>query len=502
MVQGAALIVALAIAAWLYAGARRRLARESREIEESKQGVEALKKEALLEAKEEAFRLRREVEKENNERKSEFQRQERRLLQREESLERRGDVLDRKERATAAREADLTGRQEEIAQQEGRWKKELERASNLSAEEARKLLLAEVEKETRHEAGRLLEQIEQQTRQEAERRARNIVSLAVQRCAVDQAAETTVSVVPLPSDEMKGRIIGREGRNIRVFETVTGVDLIIDDTPEAVVISAFDPVRREVARIALETLVSDGRIHPGRIEESVEKAKRLVEEQIQQAGERATFETGVSGLHPEMVRLLGKMKFRTTLGQNALDHSIEVSHLAGVLAGELGANEGVARRAGLLHDIGKAVDQEQEGTHTAIGVELARRYRESGDVVHAIAAHHEDEEFKTVEAVLVYAADSISASRPGARRETLESYLKRLEKLEKIADSCPGVEKSYAIQAGREVRIMVKPEEVDDLAAARLARDIATKIQESGLEYPGQIRVTVIRETRVVEYAK
>jgi ribonuclease Y len=348
----------------------------------------------------------------------------------------------------------------------------------------------------------LLDQIEEETKREADRKAREIISLAIQRCSVDQVAETTVTAVALPSDEMKGRIIGREGRNIRAFEQLTGVDLIVDDTPEAVVISTFDPVRRETARIALEMLVSDGRIHPGRIEESVKKAQALMEERIQEAGDKATFETGVTGLHVELVRLLGKMKFRTTLGQNALDHSIEVAYIAGVIAAELGANEGIARRAGLLHDIGKATDFEVEGTHTSIGVDVARRYRESPEVIHAIAAHHEDEPFRSVEAVLVYAADSISAARPGARRESLEGYIKRLDQLEKIAHTCQGVERCYAIQAGREVRILVKPEEVDDKMAASLAKEVADKIQESDLEYPGQIRVTVIRETRSVEYAK
>jgi ribonuclease Y len=347
-----------------------------------------------------------------------------------------------------------------------------------------------------------LEQIEEETKLEAERRARDIISLAIQRCSVDQVAETTVTAVALPSDEMKGRIIGREGRNIRAFEQLTGVDLIIDDTPEAVVISAFDPIRRETARIALETLISDGRIHPGRIEDAVEKAQSLMEERIQEAGEQATFASGVTGLHPELVRLLGRMKFRTTLGQNALDHSIEVANIAGAMAAELGAKEAVARRAGLLHDIGKAVDFEVEGTHTAIGIDLARRYRESQEVIHGIAAHHEDEPFRSVEAVLVYAGDSISAARPGARRETLEGYIKRLDTLEKIAQACQGVERCFAIQAGREVRILVKPDQVDDVMAAALAKEVADKIEESDLEYPGQIKVTVIRETRAIEYAK
>jgi ribonuclease Y len=400
------------------------------------------------------------------------------------------------------KEAEI-GRLREGAEKERQhWREEVERVANLTAEDARRLVLEEAEREARHEAAMLLEQIEEETKRESDRRAREIISLAIQRCSVDQVAETTVAAVALPSDEMKGRIIGREGRNIRSFEQLTGVDLIIDDTPEAVVISSFDPIRRETARLALETLIGDGRIHPGRIEEAVSRAQALMEERIQEAGDRAIFQTGVTGLHPELVRLLGKMKFRTTLGQNALDHSIEVSGIAGVLAAELNANEAVARRAGLLHDIGKAVDFELEGTHTAIGVDLAKKYHESADVIHGIAAHHEDEPFRTVEAVLVYAADSISAARPGARRESLEGYIKRLDRLEKIAQSCKGVERCFAIQAGREVRILVKPEDVDDGMAAALAREVASKIQESDLEYPGQIKVTVIRETRSVEYAR
>jgi ribonuclease Y len=473
-----------------------------RELEKSRQEVEAQKKEAVLEAREEGHRLRKEIEKENRERRQELQRMERRLNQRDESLERRTDSLEKRERGTEQKEKEVARLREMAEQERDRWREELERVAGLSAEEARRQLLAEAEKEARHEAAMLLEQIEEETKREGDRKAREIISLAIQRCAVDQVAEMTVSAVALPSDEMKGRIIGREGRNIRAFEQLTGVDLIIDDTPEAVVISTFDPIRRETARIALETLVGDGRIHPGRIEDAVEKAKAAVEDRVQQAGDRATFETGVTGLHPELVRLLGKMKFRTTIGQNALDHSIEVANISGIMAAELGANEAVARRAGLLHDIGKAVDFEVEGTHTSIGVDLARRYRESAEVVHGIAAHHEDEPFQSVEAVLVYAADSISAARPGARRETLEGYIKRLDKLEKIAQSCEGVERCFAIQAGREVRILVKPEAIDDVMATALAKEVANKIQTSDLEYPGQIKVTVIRETRAIEYAK
>lgn len=473
-----------------------------REVEKARSEIDARRKEAMLEAREEGHRLRKEIEKENRERRQELQRTERRLSQREESLERRSDALEKRERAIEQQEREVTRAREMAERERSRWREALERVAGMGMEEARRMVLDEAQKEARHEAAMLLEQIEEETRRESARKAREIISLAIQRCAVDQVAEMTVTAVALPSDEMKGRIIGREGRNIRAFEQLTGVDLIIDDTPEAVVISTFDPVRREIARIALETLVGDGRIHPGRIEDAVKKAQTLIEERIQQAGDRATFETGVTGLHPELVRLLGKMKFRTTIGQNALDHSREVANIAGIMGAELGANEAVARRAGLLHDIGKAVDFEVEGTHTSIGVDLARRYRESAEVVHAIAAHHEDEPFKSVEAVLVYAADSISAARPGARRETLEGYIKRLDSLEKIAQSCEGVERCFAIQAGREVRILVKPENVDDVMAAALAREVADRIQTSDLEYPGQIKVTVIRETRAVEYAK
>jgi len=473
-----------------------------REVEKARSEIDARRKEALLEAREEGHRLRKEIEKENRERRQELQRTERRLSQREESLERRSDALEKRERAIEQQEREVTRAKEMAERERSRWREELERVAGINMEEARRMVLAEAEKEARHEAAILLEQIEEETRREGDKKAREIVSLAIQRCAVDQVAEMTVAAVALPSDEMKGRIIGREGRNIRAFEQLTGVDLIIDDTPEAVVISTFDPVRREIARLALQTLVGDGRIHPGRIEEAVKKAQALIAERIQQAGDRATFETGVTGLHPELVALLGKMKFRTTIGQNALDHSIEVATIAGIMGAELGANEAVARRAGLLHDIGKAVDFEVEGTHTSIGVDLARRYRESAEVVHAIAAHHEDEPFQSIEAVLVYAADSISAARPGARRETLEGYIKRLDRLEKLAQSCEGVQRCFAIQAGREVRILVKPENVDDVMAAALAREVADKIQTSDLEYPGQIKVTVIRETRAVEYAK
>lgn len=480
----------------------REVAEAERQLEEERKQLEARRKEAMLEAREESHRLRKEIDRENRERRQELQRAERRLTHREETLERRTEGLDKREHSIEDKEREVQRLRETAEKERGRWREELERLAGMTMQDARKIVLDEAETEARHEAGILLEQVEEETKREADRKAREIVSLAIQRSAVDHVAEMTVTSVALPSDEMKGRIIGREGRNIRSFEQLTGVDLIIDDTPEAVVISAFDPIRRETARIALENLVGDGRIHPGRIEDAVAKAQAQIEEQIQQAGERATFETGVSGLHPELIRLLGKMKFRTTIGQNALDHSIEVANIAGIMAAELGANEAVARRAGLLHDIGKAVDFEVEGTHTSIGVDLARRYRESPEVVHGIAAHHEDEAFHTIEAVLVYAADSISAARPGARRETLEGYIKRLEQLEKIAQSCDGVERCFAIQAGREVRILVKPEDIDDGMASALAKEVAHKIQSSDLEYPGQIKVTVIRETRAIEYAK
>lgn len=469
-------------------------------IEAEKIG-EGRKKEALLEAKEDIHKLRSEVERESKERRNDLQRLERRLLQKEENLDRKIDSLEKKEEILGRKETEIDKNREKINELYAKQLTELERVSGLSSEEAKKILLTNVEEEIRHETAIMIKDMQQQAKEDADKNAREIISLAIQRCAADHVAETTVSVVALPNDEMKGRIIGREGRNIRTLETLTGVDLIIDDTPEAVILSGFDPVRREVARIALEKLITDGRIHPARIEEMVEKAQKEVEQKIKEAGEQATFDTGVHGLHPEIIRLLGRLKYRTSYGQNVLKHSIEVAHLAGVMAAELGVDVMLAKRAGLLHDLGKAIDHEVEGPHVTIGADLAKKYHESDEVVNAIGAHHGDEEPTTVQAVLVAAADAVSAARPGARRETLESYLKRLTRLEEIAESFDGVEKSFAIQAGREVRIMVKPEKIDDLASIRLVRDIVKRI-ESELEYPGQIKVTVIRETRAVDYAK
>jgi ribonuclease Y len=470
-------------------------------LQDAEKVGEGKKKEALVEAKEEIHRLRNELDREVKERRSELQRLERRLVQKEENLDRKIDSLEKKEEVLSRKEAEVDKSQEKINDLYAKQQAELERLSGLTSDQARQLLLASVEEEIKHETAIMIKDLEQQAKEEADKKAREIISLAIQRCAADHVAETTVSVVALPNDEMKGRIIGREGRNIRTLETLTGIDLIIDDTPEAVILSGFDPVRREVARIALEKLIVDGRIHPARIEEMVEKAQKEVEQKIKEAGEQATFETGVHGLHPEIIRLLGRLKYRTSYGQNVLKHSIEVSHLAGIMAAELGVDVMLAKRAGLLHDIGKAVDHEVEGPHVTIGGDLAKKYRESAEVINAIVAHHGDEEPRTVQAVLVAAADAVSAARPGARRESLESYLKRLTRLEAIAESFEGVEKTYAIQAGREIRIIVKPEKIDDATSVLMAREIVKKI-ESELEYPGQIKVTVIRETRAVDYAK
>ena len=463
--------------------------------------AEATKKESILEAKEEVHRLRSDFDKESRERRNEIQRLERRVIQREETLDKKGDLLEKKEETINKRLREIDEMESNVQELCQKRREELEKVANLSSEEAREILLAEVKREVSHEAALMIKEIESKAKDEADKKAREIITTAIQRCAADHVSESTVHVVPLPNDEMKGRIIGREGRNIRTIETLTGVDLIIDDTPEAVILSSFDPIRREVARIALEKLIVDGRIHPARIEEMVERAQKDVENDIKEEGEQATLETGVHGLHPEITKLLGRLKYRTSYGQNVLKHSIEVAYLAALMASELGLDVNLAKRAGLLHDIGKAVDQEQEGPHALIGGDLAKKYHESPLVVNAIAAHHGDVEMLSMEAILVQAADAISAARPGARRETVETYIKRLEKLEEIANSYEGVEKSYAIQAGREIRIMVKPEVLDDAGSIELARDLAKSIEEQ-LEYPGQIKINVIRETRAVDFAK
>ena len=457
--------------------------------------------EAILEAKEENHKSRQELDKEMKDRRNEISRQERRIQQKEENLDKKTDAIEKKEEALSKKDKDLDALREEIEKIKQKELNMLEQLAGLSKDEAKQYLLEKLENEVKHEAAIMVKDIEAQAKENAEKTAKNIIAGAIQKCAADHVAEATVSVVNLPNEEMKGRIIGREGRNIRTLETLTGIDLIIDDTPEAVILSGFDPVRREIARLSLEKLIVDGRIHPARIEEMYEKAKKEVETQIKQEGENATFETGVHGLHPEIIQLLGKLRFRTSYGQNVLKHSIEVSHIAGLIAGELGADITMAKRAGLLHDLGKAADHEMEGSHVTIGADLAKKYKESKDIVHAIMAHHGDIEATTVVAVIVQAADAISAARPGARRENIESYIKRLEKLEEIANSFEGVEKSFAIQAGREVRIMVSPENIKDDSITLIARDIVKKI-ENELEYPGQIKVNVIRETRAVEYAK
>ena len=470
-------------------------------VEKAKREAEATKKEAILEAKEEVHRLRNDLDRDSRERRNEIQRLERRILQREESLDKKSDLLEKKEETINKRLQEIDQMEENVQQLYAKRREELERISNLTTEEAKEILLGEVRKEVSHDAALLIKEIESKAKEEADKKSREIITTAIQRCAADHVSESTVHVVALPNDEMKGRIIGREGRNIRTLETLTGVDLIIDDTPEAVILSSFDPIRREVARIALEKLIVDGRIHPARIEEMVERAKKDVENDIKEEGEQATLETGVHGLHPEIIRLLGRLKYRTSYGQNVLKHSIEVAYLASVMASELGLDVNLAKRAGLLHDIGKAIDQEQEGPHALIGGDFAKKYHESPLVVNAIAAHHGDVEMMSLEAVLVQAADAISAARPGARRETLEAYIKRLEKLEEIANSYEGVDKSYAIQAGREIRIMVKPEQLDDAGSIELARDLAKSVEEQ-LEYPGQIKINVIREIRAVDFAK
>mgnify|MGYP001779537094 FL=1 len=470
-------------------------------IDEAVKNAETKKREALLEAKEESMNTKNELEKEIRERRAEIQRNEHRVLQKEENLDKKLEALEKREAEYTAKERAVNKQKEEVAKLNQQRVQELERISGLTSEQAKEILLKTVEEDVKLDTAKLIKESVAQAKEEANKKAKDIVVTAIQKCAADHVAETTISVVQLPNDEMKGRIIGREGRNIRTLETLTGVELIIDDTPEAVILSAFDPVRREVARIALEKLIVDGRIHPDRIEEMVEKAQKEVETLIREEGEAATLEVGVHGVHPELVKLLGKMRYRTSYGQNVLKHSIEVAQLAGLLAAEIGEDVRLAKRAGLLHDIGKAVDREMEGTHVQLGVELCKRYKESPIVINAVEAHHGDVEPESLVACLVQAADTISAARPGARRETLEAYSNRLQQLEEITDGFKGVEKSFAIQAGREVRVMVVPEQVNDAEMVLLARDISKRI-ESELDYPGQIKVNVIRESRVTDYAK
>lgn len=470
-------------------------------VEDAAKEAEAKRREAIVEVKDEAFRVKREAEREIREQRAEVQRLERRLVQREENLERKGESLERRERTLTQREQEVSKAREEVEGLRAQQRAELERIAGLTSEQAREQFLRQVEQESRTDSLALIKKIETEAREEADRRARELVALAVQRVAAEHTAEVTVSVVPLPNEEMKGRIIGREGRNIRTLESLTGVDLIIDDTPEAVTVSSFDPVRREIAKLALEKLIVDGRIHPARIEEMVEKSQRELEQRIKEEGEQAAFEAGVHGLHPEEIKLLGRLKFRHSYGQNLLRHSVEVALLSGLLATYLGSDPALARRAALLHDIGKALTHEVDGTHSTIGIDIARRYHEPPAVINTIEYHHGDAEPAFLEAILVAAADAISASRPGARKETVEMYIKRLENLERVATSFPGVEKAYAIQAGREIRVLVKPQEIGDLEAAALARDMARRI-EADLDYPGQIKITVLRETRIVEYAR
>ncbi|WP_409970013.1 ribonuclease Y [Bengtsoniella intestinalis] len=473
----------------------------TRIINEAIKRAESQKREALLEAKEEILKNRSEYEKEVKERRSELQRQENRLQQKEENMDRKTEALEKKEESLASKHQHADQENQTIAKLKETQLSELERISGFTVDEAKAYLIDQVEAEVTHETALKIKEIESRMREEADMRGKEIVAQAIQRCAADSVAEMTVSVVPLPNDEMKGRIIGREGRNIRTIETMTGVDLIIDDTPEAITVSCFEPVRREVARLALSKLISDGRIHPTHIEEMVEKARKEVDTIIKAEGERVTFETGVRNLHPELSRMLGRLHYRTSYGQNVLQHSVEVSHIAGMMAAELGADVQAAKRAGLLHDLGKSVDHEMEGTHVALGVEFARKYKEKEDIIHAIEAHHFDVEPRTLVACLVQAADAISAARPGARRENLENYIKRLEQLETITGTYPGVEKAYAIQAGREVRVMVKPEQVSEDQMVILARELSKKIEDE-MEYPGQIKVHLLRETKVVDYAK
>lgn len=480
----------------------------SRILEDARMEAKTLRKEALLEAKEEQLRLRNEFEKETKQRRSEIQKQENRINQKEDILDKKDQILESKLEALEAsknalveRELKLQETEAELGSQHEKMLVELEKVAGLTVNEAKDMLIAEISEDAKRDAAVIVKEIEAKAKEEGEKKAKNIVGLAIQRCAVDHSAETTISVVELPSEEMKGRIIGRMGRNIKALESVTGVDIIIDDTPDVITLTGFDPVRREIARLTMQKLVSDGRIHPGRIEEVADRVRKDIDTQIKEAGENAVFDVGLFNVHPELIKLLGRMKYRTSYGQNVLNHSLEVAYLSGLMAQELGADVKVAKRAGLLHDIGKAVDHEYEGTHIQIGVELARKYKEKESVVHAIAAHHGDVEAQTLEAIIVQAADAISGARPGARRESLENYVKRLEKLESLANSFAGVEQSFAIQAGREIRVIVKPEKVDDATTVFLAKEIAKKL-ESELEYPGQIKVNVIRELRSIEYAK
>ncbi len=510
VIFGIALVVAV-VATWFIAIAYRKNIAEAKVgkaedkareiIDEALKNAEAKKRETLLEAKEEALKTKNEIDKEVKDRRNELQRMEKRVLSREENLDRKSEAVEKREAALNKRENELNALRSEIADLEAKRTQELERISGLTSEQAKEYLLKTVEDEVKHETAVMIKELEARAKEEADKKAKDYVVTAIQKCAADHVSETTISLVQLPNDDMKGRIIGREGRNIRTLETMTGVDLIIDDTPEAVILSSFDPVRREVARIAIEKLIIDGRIHPARIEEMVEKAQKEVETMMKEEGEAATLEVGVHGIHPELIRLLGKMKFRTSYGQNALKHSIEVAQLAGLLAGELGLDVRMAKRAGLLHDIGKSIDHEMEGSHVSIGVDLCRKYKESAIVINAVESHHGDVEPQSLIACIVQAADTISAARPGARRETLETYTTRLKSLEDIANGFKGVDKTFAIQAGREIRVMVVPEQISDADMVLLARDISKQI-EAELEYPGQIKVNLIRESRVTDYAK